>query len=158
MLFNSNPLYGYERVSWYETSTFNLLLFGGCYVLLLTTLVLAFVGIFNRQKKSPSDFHLPGIARLWALVLSVIFLLAPIFVIIFSELDYKLPIPFYMMVALAFILATSILVCGPVIFTIFAWQRRFWSVTGRLHYTLVTIALLGMVWLMYSWRLLGFRY
>ena len=46
----------------------------------------------------------------------------------------------------------------PVIFTILAWVRRYWSLAGRLHYTLNHSGMLGMVWLMYYWRLLGFRY
>jgi hypothetical protein len=44
------------------------------------------------------------------------------------------------------------------IFTVLAWTRRYWSLAGRIHYTLVTVALIGMVWLVYYWRLLGFRY
>ena len=157
VLFNSNPLFAYERVSWYETSTFNLLAFGACYGLLLTALLAAFIGIFRRRKGAKSESRLPRIARIWAFILSVIFLLVPVAVAIYTS-DYKSPFPFYMVVALAIILVASILVIGPVIFTVLAWARRYWSRAGRIHYTLITLALLGMVWLMYYWRLLGFRY
>ena len=86
------------------------------------------------------------------------FLLVPAAVVIYTRFDYKLPFPFYMVIVLATILVASILVIGPVIFTVFAWVRRYWGLAGRIHYTLVTLALLSMVWLMYYWRLLGFRY
>jgi CubicO group peptidase (beta-lactamase class C family) len=155
---NSNQLFSYERVSWYETATFNLLAFGACYVLLMTALLAAFIGIFRRWKKGTCDTRLQGIARLWALILSVIFLLVPVVTTIYSKLDYKFPFPSYMVVVLTLILVASILVIGPVLFTILAWVRGYWGQAGRIHYTLVTVALLGMVWLMYYWRLLGFRY
>ena len=157
-LVNSNPLFSYERVSWYETSTFNLLAFGACYGLLLTALLAGLIGIFRRRKKGSPESRLPGIARIWALIVSVVFLLVPVAITIYSKVDCKSPFPSYMVVVLAVILAASILVIGPVIFTILAWARRYWSRAGRIHYTLITVALLGMVWFMYYWRLLGFRY
>lgn len=157
-LVNSNQLFSYEQVSWYETSTFNLLAFSACYGLLLTALLAAFIGIFRRRKRGVCDARFQGIARLWALILSVIFLLVPVATTIYSKLDYKFLFPSYMVVVLALILVASISVIGPVIFTILAWVRGYWGRAGRIHYMLVTVALLGMVWLMYYWRLLGFRY
>jgi hypothetical protein len=82
----------------------------------------------------------------------------PVAMIIYTQYDFKFAFPFYMVIVLAIILVTSILVIGAVVFTVFAWVRRYWSVAERIHYTLVTLALLGMVWMMYYWRLLGFRY
>lgn len=158
MLFNSNPLFAYELVSWYETSTFNLLVFGAGYLLLLTAFLATFIGFFKRQKEGSPDSRLPGIARLWAFLVSIVFLLVPVAITIYSKVDYKSPFPFYMVITLAIILAASILTIGPVVFTVLAWARRFWGLAGRIHYTLITVALLGMVWLMYYWRLLGFRY
>jgi hypothetical protein len=155
---SGNPLFAYERVSWYETSTFNLLAFGACYVLLLTALLAVFIGIFRRRKVASVNPRLPRIAWIWAFIISIVFLLVPVAITIYTEFDLKSPFPFYMVIVLAIILAASILVIGPVIFTVFAWMCRFWGIAGRLHYTLITGALMGMVWLMYYWRLLGFRY
>lgn len=157
-LVNSNQLYSYERVSWYETSTFNLLAFGASNGLLLTALLAAFIRIFRRRKGVKDESRLPGIARIWAFIVSVVFLLLPVAITIYSELDYKSPFPTYMVVVLVLILVASILVAGPVIFTALAWARRYWSLAGRIHYTLITLGLVGMVWLVYYWRLLGFRY
>ena len=158
MHFNSIPIFAYERLAWYETSMFHLLIFGACYVLLLTALLAALIGFFRRRERGSPCSRLPGLARLWAFALSFVFLLVPAAVSLYSKLDYKSPFPFYMVVTLAIILAASIMVAGPAIFTVLAWRRRFWSRAGRIHYTLITVALVGMVWLMYYWRLLGFRY
>ena len=157
LLFNSIPLFAYERVSWYETSTFNMLAFGACYVLLLTAVLAVFIGRFRRSKGVKAD-RLPRIAWIWAFIISVVFLLVPVAVTIYTKFDYKSPFPSYMVIVLALILVTSIFVIGPVIFTVLAWVRGYWGIAGHLHYTLITVAMLGMVWLMYYWRLLGFRY
>ncbi len=158
LLFNSLPLFAYERVSWFETSTFNLLAFGACYLLLMTVLLVAFIGIFRRSKGVKVESHIPRIAKIWTFIISVVFLLVPVAIAVFIKFDYKSSFPLYMVIVLAIILAASILVIGPIIFTIYAWVRRYWSLTGRIHYTLVTMAMLGMVWLLYYWRLLGIRY
>ena len=155
---SGNPLFAYERVRWYETSTFNLLAFGICYVLLLTFTLAAIIGFVRRNKGVNAGPHLSRIARVWSVVLSLVFLLVPAAIVIYTQFDYKLPFTFYMVIVMASILVASILVIGSFVFTIMAWVHRYWSLAGRLHYTLITVALLGMVWLMYYWRLLGFRY
>lgn len=155
---SGNPLYAYERVSWYETSTFNMVVFGICYALLFTVILAAFIGIFRRNKGQDTGSHLQRIARIGSLALSLVFLLAPVAVWTYMQFYFKLPLPIYMVIVLAIIMVASILVIGPVIFTIAAWVHRYWSLAGRLHYTLATVAMLSMVWLMYYWRLLGFRY
>jgi hypothetical protein len=76
----------------------------------------------------------------------------------YSRSDMEFAFPNYMLLVLVIILVASILVIGPVILTVLAWMRRYWSLAGRIHYTLITVALVGMVWLMYYWKLLGFRY
>jgi CubicO group peptidase (beta-lactamase class C family) len=158
LMYNSNQLASFERVSWYETSTFNLLAFGVCYVLLLTVLIAAVVNFFKHRRSDSTTPRLALIARIWALAISVLFLLVPVIVGLYGITAYKFTFPFYMVITLTIILAASVLVVGPVIFTLIAWVRRYWGVAGRLHYTFITLALLGMVWMMYYWRLLGFRY
>lgn len=158
MHVSGNPLFAYERVSWFETSTFNMVVFGICYALLMTTILAAIIGIVRRNKGVNAGSPLPRLARVWSVVLSLVFLLVPAAVVIYMQFDYRLPFPIYMVIVLAIILMASILVIGPLIFTILAWARRYWNVASRLHYSLITLAMLGMLWLMYYWRLLGFRY
>jgi CubicO group peptidase (beta-lactamase class C family) len=158
MYQSGNPLFAYERVSWYETSTFNLLVFIASYILLLTAILVPFIRIFLHSRSSRGESNLPRVARIWTFLVSASFLLVPLAIIFYLKTDLKSAFPIYMVIALAILLVTSILVTGPVIFTLLAWVRRYWSLAGRLHYTLITVAMLGMVWLLYYWRLLGFRY
>ena len=138
MYSSGNPAFAYERVRWYETSTFNLLAFGICYGLLLTFTLAALIGIFRRQRGPEARLRLPRLARIWSVILSMVFLLVPLVTIFYTKFDLKSPFPLYMVIVLAIILAASILVVGPVIFTLLAWLHRYWSVAGRLHYTLIT--------------------
>jgi len=39
-----------------------------------------------------------------------------------------------------------------------AWSERWWSLTGRLYYSLLTVAALAFVWFLANWNALGFRY
>ncbi|MDD5368848.1 MAG: serine hydrolase [Anaerolineaceae bacterium] len=158
VLSNGFPLAAFERIYWYETPTFNLLFFGTCYFLLLTTLVVAIIRVFKRRKGIAAASRLPSIARIWAFSLSVVFLVLPVIINIYLTNNFKTPFPFYMVITLAGILAASVLVIGSLVFTIFAWTHRYWNLAGRLHYTAITLALVGMVWITFYWRLLGFRF
>lgn len=43
-------------------------------------------------------------------------------------------------------------------FSALAWRRRFWSVAGRVHYSLFTGASIGYLAVLQYWNLLGFHY
>jgi CubicO group peptidase (beta-lactamase class C family) len=158
MLFNGYPLSGFERISWYESPAFNLDLFFVCYLLLLTAPLAALMRGIRRRHAAKNGSRLPRIARNWTVLVSAVFLLVPVIVEVYSAVDYKSPFPAYMVIALAVLLAASILAIGPLVFTVLAWVRGYWGKAARLHYTLVTLSLVGMTWLFYYWRLLGFRY
>ena len=41
-------------------------------------------------------------------------------------------------------------------FTLRAWKNRYWSILGRIHYTLITLAALSSVYLLQAFDLLPF--
>ena len=43
------------------------------------------------------------------------------------------------------------------IFVGLAWGNRWWKVSSRIHYTLVTLAVMTVIWWANYWNLLGFR-
>jgi CubicO group peptidase (beta-lactamase class C family) len=43
-----------------------------------------------------------------------------------------------------------------VIGSLIAWTKRYWRLSGRLHYTLVALAGVGFCWFLYYWNLLQF--
>jgi CubicO group peptidase (beta-lactamase class C family) len=52
------------------------------------------------------------------------------------------------------VLLAGLTVVGCVV----AWVKGYWRVTGRLHYTLVALAGLGLTWFLYYWNLLTFGF
>jgi hypothetical protein len=39
-----------------------------------------------------------------------------------------------------------------------AWKNRYWRFSGRVHYTLVALAGIGVTWFMYHWNFLTFGF
>ena len=48
-----------------------------------------------------------------------------------------------------------VLTAGLLWLTVLAWKDGYWSLAGRVHYTLVVAAAAGFIWLLYRWSLLG---
>jgi pimeloyl-ACP methyl ester carboxylesterase len=55
-------------------------------------------------------------------------------------------------------LLAAVLTVGLPIFTVLAWKEGYWSVVGRVHYSLLTLAGLAFIWFLNHWALLGFRF
>ena len=76
--------------------------------------------------------------------------------------QYRLQLVYGMtpeMVALLWIpLVTSALTVALVYFAVHSWRKGWWSLAGRLHYSLVTLAALAFIPFLLNWNLLGFRY
>jgi CubicO group peptidase (beta-lactamase class C family) len=95
-------------------------------------------------------------------------LFGPVLMVLFVGLDFLLkskdsifgyplvlldkPFTFYILMALPYILAALGLLM--LVFTVLAWTRRYWTWGGRLHYTLLTLSALSVLWGMGYWNLL----
>jgi hypothetical protein len=55
-------------------------------------------------------------------------------------------------------LLAAVLALALLFFTVLAWKNRCWSLLGRIHYSLVTSAVLVFLWFLNHWDLLGFRF
>ena len=49
---------------------------------------------------------------------------------------------------------TTVLTIGLLLFAVLAWSRRYWTVVGRVHYSLLTLAALAFIWFLSYWSLL----
>jgi hypothetical protein len=91
-------------------------------------------------------------------ILNLLFLVASIGTVFFGN-----PVPlfgvslFYRLVLLLAVLA-AVLTIGALVYTVLAWKDRYWGITGRVYYTLVTLASVAFVWFLNSWNLLGWRF
>ncbi len=155
---------GFEKLPWYETTYFHIPL---AIFFLIAFLSATWVGIIRnivRYHSKSSQQHKP-IARLAWLVAGIVSLLYLVFPIGMGlalllndpiELIYGVP---SVMVALLWIpiVAALISILLPM-FAVLAWQKKYWSSWGKLHYSIVTIATLGFIPFLDYWNLLGFRF
>jgi crotonobetainyl-CoA:carnitine CoA-transferase CaiB-like acyl-CoA transferase len=54
-------------------------------------------------------------------------------------------------------IVAAVMTVGGVIHAILAWRNGHGSVAGRIHFSLVTLALVSLAWQLNQWNLLGFR-
>jgi hypothetical protein len=51
----------------------------------------------------------------------------------------------------------AVLALGTTVFVGLAWKQEYWTLVGRIHYTLVTLAGLGFAWWLNYWNLIGWK-
>jgi CubicO group peptidase (beta-lactamase class C family) len=157
-LFQGNlPIEGYRKLAWYENPRLHYGVLAGCVVLFLSALVCWPIGwLVARRKRAPQP-RLAGLARWLAWGISALYVL---FLILFtvSITDLSQFPTSLTKAALGLALLATGLTVGMVACAGLAWRRRYWSVIGRAHYTLVTAGGLAFVWFLSQWNLLGFRW
>jgi hypothetical protein len=52
----------------------------------------------------------------------------------------------------------AVLGIGVLIFAFLAWKKKYWTVYGRLHYSLILLSGLVFLWLLNYWNLLGWKF
>lgn len=153
------PILGYERLNWYETSGFQLKLVIGCVVVLLTPLFLPIFSWFCAARRRdffarPEPTH-PA-ARALAGLLSVVL------IAYLASVAYLLRDPVLLLEgvppSLSFLsmlpLLGGILTIVLMIVNSIAWKGSYWTLFARLHFTLVTVSALCLLWQLHYWNLL----
>ncbi len=91
-------------------------------------------------------------ALLGACILLFMFLASP------TEAEFIYAIPPWQNALFAAALIAAALALGSALFAVLAWKNGYWSIVGRMHYTLVVLALLAFVLWLNNWNLLEFRF
>jgi CubicO group peptidase (beta-lactamase class C family) len=145
---------------WFETPTFNLILLGLCLILFLSFLIIKPMAFFIQRRRARSQ-PVNKLARMAQIVAGLVsFLSLDVCICAFASLllnPYGLfigDLPLWTFVSV-FSVVVVVLTVGMLVFTVLIWVRRFWGLTGRIYYTLVTLSAFGFVWFMYFWNILG---
>jgi CubicO group peptidase (beta-lactamase class C family) len=153
----NNPTTAYIKAPWYATPDVNLILLCMCIVLFLSVLIWAPIGLWIARRFHTSQ---PTPARLaaWAAGLLSVFSLGFLigFSMLFSNPETILGLPAWAQLLFLAPWVIAGLAIAMVVCTVAAWARGYWSLPGRIHYTLVTLAALTFVtWLAYwnLWRI-----
>ena len=154
----------YEKVPWYGTAAFQVFLVKALMLILLSGAVCwPLQALFRRWRKKP--FGGNGALR-WGRPCAVALGLLNVFFILemlhllarMDDWDFVYGVPPAIKALLWIPIATTLLGAAVAWFAARAWQKRSWSLWGRLHYSLVAAAALSFIWFFAYWNLLGFHY
>lgn len=157
-LFQGNlPINAYRKLAWYEQLHVHYGLLAGCISLFLSGLVSWPIAWLVARRKGEPRPRLAVLARWLAWSVSALYVLSIILFVISLRNLALFPTPLTR-TALSIALVATILTVGMVACAGLAWQRRYWSMPGRAHYTLLTLGALGFTWFLSVWNLLGFQW
>ena len=151
----------FEKVAWYEKDTVQLGLMACLVLAFLSVLAWPVASLVRRmRRRQVHESRLTRLARRLAMMVGILNLLfmAGFAVALMQGLAGALPFPPPWFVALLVLpILTTFLSITLLFLAILAWRDRYWSLEGRVHYSLVTLAALAFVWLANYWNLLGFK-
>ncbi|RPI82381.1 MAG: class A beta-lactamase-related serine hydrolase [Chloroflexi bacterium] len=147
---------------WYGTTSFQgLLLIFSLVLFLIAVVRWPITSIVNRkpgERQSAGARSARWLGFLASLV-GLVFIIWFILIMLDVHPAYGVPNIFFqnppgfnILIILPMILA--VLSLGMLIFLVIAWVRKYWSVSGRIFYTLLTLAVFVFVWQMVYWNLL----
>jgi CubicO group peptidase (beta-lactamase class C family) len=168
---DADPTIPYEKVQLYEAPRLHVgLLIGSLAVLLLTTVVWPVGVLISRryrkrygvqaEDKTRAYAKAARRARVLAWVVSALILLFVIgMVMVFANAGVTLANVSPSLVAvLTLPLLVTVGTVGVLVYAALSWKRRYWSLFGRLHYSLVALSMLVFIAQLGYYNLLGFQF
>jgi CubicO group peptidase (beta-lactamase class C family) len=152
-----------EKLAWYETKAFQLTLAIFCALSFVSACLVRLVSwLIRRSRKQLSQStRMTRLAQFLAVLVSacnLVFLIG--MGLVFFRTDYWqlfFGLPRVAMVLLCIPPITAGLTLGLLLFTVLAWKNKYYSLIGRLHYSLITVAAVAFILFLNYWNLLGFR-
>ena len=163
----------FGKLPWHESQSFHIVLIELCALLIISMLFSTFVAapigaLIRKLRKQPSltsDPRAAVVARLWAAIVAGmlgLFVFRAIGVLYAIDAVAGMPnfvwgISDEIVSALNSIYLPVLLALPLPIFVGLAWGNRWWKLSSRVHYMLVTLAVLAVIWWAQYWNLIGFR-
>lgn len=162
----------FEKLAWYETTTFQLSLLGFCVLVFLSSCMSWPVSYFiyhlqrhpSRTSRSKRQVHFPAglmnsVLPTAISALNLSFLIGVALVVLLSNLyEFAYGVPPIMIALLRIPLLTTGMTVMLPIFMVLVWKDKHWSVIGRLHYLLIMLGAWGFISFLYYWNLLGTQF
>jgi len=163
MFINNWPEHAYEKVPWYENVSFTLSLLVASLAFFVSMLIFLPIRFLRDRRKGQGKKVNSRGARWGRRVTGIFSLLNLLFFVglligLSDTTSFLFGVPLFFVIVLSIGLVASVLGIVSVAFVILAWKQSYWSLAGRLHYTLVTIVSLAFIWFLNNWNLLGFRF
>jgi CubicO group peptidase (beta-lactamase class C family) len=153
------PTFAFQRYPWYENPTLHKAVLSAG-VLLLISALLASIGRVLRRRKTSTEASRWSRLATSSLTAGMVFVL--LFIVFFAA-GFANPNAYNQGNATMFILAllcSTLFAITTVVIAISAillWGAKVWSLAARIHYTLVAIGAIALVWVLATWNLIGWR-
>jgi CubicO group peptidase (beta-lactamase class C family) len=154
---NLDPTSAFEKLAWYESPLLHFPLLGISYLLLLSELVAASIRFFRRKRNPQVEPFQSRWARrlLMASVwLGVLFI--PALIVFQGGYLYGETLALNLVLALPVLMLLPTV--GAMLLAVPVWKNRWWSLGGRIHYSLAALAAVAYLWFLNFWNLLGWKY
>ncbi|MDN7023728.1 beta-lactamase family protein [Methanoculleus sp. FWC-SCC1] len=157
------PIMVFERVPWYATVGFLNALKTAAGIVLATVLLWPLLAAFRRSY-AITEPPVPVPARIarWVAGAAALVLLLFAFVLVpwiraqgalITAYLYEPAAPSPLAGALTLPVVATVMTVASVVFAALAWKERYWTVPERVHYAIVTVALLALLWWASAWNL-----
>jgi CubicO group peptidase (beta-lactamase class C family) len=149
------------KLKWYEQPMFHYFIIGLCVLFFVIAALGWPLAALSRKicRRKVEGNPAPKAARWLAGLMSGCFLL--FLVLLATSLsntdEVMFGVPALFRVALVFPLVAAVLAIGVLAFTFLAWGKKYWYGCRRLTYTLIFIAGVVFLWVLYFYNLLGWR-
>jgi hypothetical protein len=151
-------------VPWYETIDFTLFVLGSFFLFSLSAVIGWPANFFIPRRKKVSRDALPVAPRAARWVASLGCGLGLIFITVLgmilmndsSGFVYGVPLGIYFLMVIPIVVAG--VAAAVMVWTVLAWKDKYWSLWGRVHFTVVALALAEFLWFANTWNLLGFHF
>ncbi|HKL37401.1 MAG TPA: hypothetical protein VJ876_00810, partial [Bacteroidales bacterium] len=129
-------------------------------VLIITLLYWPLAYFIRKEYHQPLEKHLSGGVKFVGWLAAVVFL---IFVLALNALmNDPNQIVFGLSPAIRFIFVLPIIGAVLTLVVLYmnyrVWQRRVYNLSGKIHYTLLSLSLLASLWQLNHWNMLGFHF
>jgi len=161
MVFDLAPMWSFEKVNWYETLSFTMVMLGVCLLIFLSYIIAALIGFIRNRRRGGDLEPGPRSARVALLIAVAICILNIVFVPATMQVGSPINL-FGISLVYRFVLGLAVLAAvltiGALVYTVLAWKDGYWGVGGRVHYTLVTLAAVAFIWVLNIQNMLGWRF
>ena len=161
MATDLTPQFAFEKLKWYETFTFNMVLLQVGALIFLSMIPVAAIRLIRDRRAKGNQKPASRSARtaLWIILgISVLNLIVVIYIYLWGYPVMLFPFSTLTKIVLGLGVLSALLTVAALVYTVLAWKDRYWGITGRMYYTLVTVAAVAYVWFLNYWNLLGWRY
>ena len=164
MMCAEGPTFTMTKAPWYGSSSIAGLFLGGGFILLITAALGWIYSSSGRLRRRENGLAPKGAlaARLTVILDGLLlFILFTGIIGIVSDIVPAFNVPraffagdeaFKSLLVIPYLIALS--TAAIVVFAIVSWLKKYWSVGARIHYTLIAISCIGIIWVMFYYNLL----